>query len=102
MSGFGHSGPQRRVPQLRAGGAGGVRAVAHLRAARPGAVGLGPVVHGQPGRVLQQLAALLMAALLARKATGVGTDIDVSAVEAGVELIGPLMLDVAVNKRTHA
>lgn len=42
--------------------------------------------------------AALLTALLARKATGRGTDIDVSAVEAGVELLDAL--DVAVNKRT--
>jgi crotonobetainyl-CoA:carnitine CoA-transferase CaiB-like acyl-CoA transferase len=40
-----------------------------------------------------------MAALLARRRTGRGTDVDVSAVEAGVELVGPLLLDVAVNQR---
>ena len=45
--------PARRVPQLRPGGAGGERAVVHQRAARARAVGLGPVVHGQPGGVLQ-------------------------------------------------
>ena len=45
--------PARRVPQLRTGRAGGVRPVVHQRPARPGAVGLGPVVHGQPGGVLQ-------------------------------------------------
>ncbi len=45
--------PARRVPQLRPGGAGRQRAVLHQRAARPRAVGLGPVVHGQPGGVLQ-------------------------------------------------
>ena len=45
--------PARRVPQLRAGRAGGERAHLHQRPARPGAVGLGPLVHGQPGRLLQ-------------------------------------------------
>ena len=54
MSGFGHSGPVRRLPQLRPGRAGGVRAVAHQRAPRPRAVRMGPVVHGQPGGVLQR------------------------------------------------
>ena len=46
-------GPPRRVPQLRAGRPGGQRAVVHQRAPRPGAVGVGTVLHGQPGRLLQ-------------------------------------------------
>ncbi len=45
--------PARRVPQLRPGRPGRERAVLHQRPARAGAVGLGPVVHGQPGRLLQ-------------------------------------------------
>src|SRR5256885_964584 len=36
----------------------------------------------------------------ARNVSGQGTDIDVSAVEAGIELLGPLLLDVAVNGRS--
>ena len=45
--------PLRRLPQLRPGRPGRVRPLAHQRAARAGAVRLGAVVHGQPGRVLQ-------------------------------------------------
>jgi crotonobetainyl-CoA:carnitine CoA-transferase CaiB-like acyl-CoA transferase len=43
-------------------------------------------------------AALLMA-VLHRMVTGEGTEIDVSAVEAGVTLLGPDLLDVTVNGR---
>ena len=43
----------RQLPQLRAGGPGGLRPLAHQRPARPGAVRLGAVLHGQPGGVLQ-------------------------------------------------
>ena len=42
-----------RLPQLRPRGAGGERPVVHQRPAGPGALGLGLVLHGQPGRVLQ-------------------------------------------------
>ena len=44
-------------------------------------------------------AALLMA-VLHREETGEGTEIDVSAVEAGISLFGPVILDVNVNKRS--
>ncbi len=45
-------------------------------------------------------AAAILTAIYARNRTGTGTDIDISAVEAGIELIGPLMLDVSVNGRS--
>ena len=41
-------------------------------------------------------AALLMA-IYHRNLTGEGTEIDVSAVEAGINLLGPVLLDVTVN-----
>ena len=40
-----------------------------------------------------------MMAIYKRNETGMGGEIDVSAVEAGITLLGPIMLDVAVNKR---
>jgi len=43
-------------------------------------------------------AALLMA-IMQRNVTGMGTEIDISAVEAGISLLGPDLLDVAVNAR---
>ena len=99
MSGYGHSGPHADYrsygPVVQA-----VSGLSHI-SGLPGqrAVGLGPVVHGQPGRVLQRRRHCSLA-LYARDAPASGTDVDVSAVEAGVELLGPLLLDVAVNGRT--
>jgi crotonobetainyl-CoA:carnitine CoA-transferase CaiB-like acyl-CoA transferase len=39
-------------------------------------------------------------AIYHRNATGEGTEIDVSAIEAGINLLGPILLDVTVNGRT--
>ena len=45
-------------------------------------------------------AAALLTAIYRRNITGRGTDIDVSAIEVGVNLLGPLFLDVSANGRT--
>ena len=45
--------PVRRLPELRPGGPGCMRPVAHQRPAGARTVRLGTVVHGQPGRLLQ-------------------------------------------------
>jgi crotonobetainyl-CoA:carnitine CoA-transferase CaiB-like acyl-CoA transferase len=45
-------------------------------------------------------AAALLAAIYRRNITGRGTDIDVSAIEVGINLLGPLFLDVSANGRT--
>jgi crotonobetainyl-CoA:carnitine CoA-transferase CaiB-like acyl-CoA transferase len=44
--------------------------------------------------------AALLLALFRRNLTGRGTEIDVSAIEAGVNLVGPVLLDVTVNGRS--
>jgi crotonobetainyl-CoA:carnitine CoA-transferase CaiB-like acyl-CoA transferase len=44
-------------------------------------------------------AAVLMA-IYRRNQTGEGTEIDVSAVEVGTNLVGPVLLDVSINRRT--
>ncbi|MDX5359250.1 MAG: CoA transferase, partial [Rhodobacterales bacterium] len=44
-------------------------------------------------------AAALLTAIYHRNATGKGTEIDLSAVEAGITLLGPILLDVTVNGR---
>jgi crotonobetainyl-CoA:carnitine CoA-transferase CaiB-like acyl-CoA transferase len=98
MSGFGHSGPNAEYrsygPVVQA--ACGLSHISGLPGQMPSGWGLS---YMDNQAAYYNSSALLMA-LLARKATGVGTDVDVSAVEAGVELVGPLMLDVNVNKRT--
>jgi crotonobetainyl-CoA:carnitine CoA-transferase CaiB-like acyl-CoA transferase len=98
MSGFGHDGPYSRYR------------------------GYGPVVQafcglshisGLPGRepsgwglsYMDNMAAYynsigILMALFARNRTGRGTDVDVAAVEVGIELLGPTLLDVTVNKRS--
>jgi benzylsuccinate CoA-transferase BbsF subunit len=45
-------------------------------------------------------AAALLMAIYNRNLTGKGSEIDVSAVEAGVNLLGPILLEVAVNGRS--
>jgi crotonobetainyl-CoA:carnitine CoA-transferase CaiB-like acyl-CoA transferase len=45
-------------------------------------------------------AAALLAAIYRRNITGRGTEIDVSAIEVGINLLGPLFLDVSANGRT--
>jgi crotonobetainyl-CoA:carnitine CoA-transferase CaiB-like acyl-CoA transferase len=97
MSGFGHSGPNAEyrsygpVVQATCG-------LSHI-SGLPGKVPSGWGLSYMDNQAAYYNSSALLVALLARKATGLGTDVDVSAVEAGVELIGPLMLDVAVNKR---
>ncbi len=98
MSGFGHSGPHAHYrsygPVVQA--ACGLSHISGL----PGKVPSGWGLSYMDNQAAYYNSSALLVALLARQATGFGTDIDVSAVEAGVELIGPLLLDVAVNKRT--
>ena len=98
MSGFGHSGPYAEYrsygPVVQA--ACGLSHISGLPGREPSGWGLS---YMDNQAAYYNSSALLMA-VLARSVTGVGTDIDVSAVDAGVELIGPLMLDVGVNNRS--
>lgn len=97
MSGFGHSGPFAEYrsygPVVQA-----VCGLSHI-SGLPGREPSGWGLSYMDNQAAYYNASALMAALLARRRTGRGTDVDVSAVEAGVELVGPLLLDVAVNQR---
>ena len=97
MSGFGHSGPYADFrsygPVVQA--ACGLSHISGLPGREPSGWGLSYM----DNQAAYYNSAALMMAILARNATGVGTDIDVSAVEAGVELLGPVLLDVEVNGR---
>ena len=97
MSGYGHSGPYADFrsygPVVQA--ACGLSHISGLPGREPSGWGLSYM----DNQAAYYNSAALMMAILARNATGVGTDIDVSAVEAGVELLGPVLLDVEVNGR---
>jgi crotonobetainyl-CoA:carnitine CoA-transferase CaiB-like acyl-CoA transferase len=97
MSGYGHSGPHAEYrsygPVVQA--VSGLSHVSGLPGREPSGWGLS---YMDNQAAYYNSSALLMA-LLAKGRTGRGTDIDVSAVEAGVELLGPVLLDVAVNGR---
>lgn len=97
MSGFGHSGPHAHYrsygPVVQA--VSGLTHISGLPGEQPSGWGLS---YMDSQAAYYNSAALLMA-VFARDLTGRGTDIDVSAVEAGVEVLGPLLLDVAVNDR---
>ena len=98
MSGFGHSGPYANYrsygPVVQA--VCGLSHVSGLPGREPSGWGLS---YMDNQAAYYNSAAILMA-IFARNRTGTGTDIDVSAVEAGIELLGPVLLDVAVNHRT--
>ncbi len=96
MSGFGHSGPYAEYrsygPVVQA--VCGLSHISGLPGREPSGWGLS---YMDNQAAYYNASALLMAIYLAKRRTGRGTEIDVSAVEAGVELIGPMLLDVAVN-----
>jgi crotonobetainyl-CoA:carnitine CoA-transferase CaiB-like acyl-CoA transferase len=98
MSGFGHSGPYAEYrsygPVVQA-----VCGLSHI-SGLPGREPSGWGLSYMDNQAAYYNSMALLAGLLGRRLTGQGTDIDVSAVEAGLELIGPLLLDVAVNKRS--
>jgi crotonobetainyl-CoA:carnitine CoA-transferase CaiB-like acyl-CoA transferase len=97
MSGFGHSGPQAEYrsygPVVQA-----VCGLSHI-SGLPGREPSGWGLSYMDNQAAYYNSAGLLMALFARNRSGVGTDVDVSAVEVGIELIGPLLLDVAVNDR---
>lgn len=97
MSGYGHEGPH-----------------AHYRSYGPVVQAVSGLSHvsGLPGRepsgwglsYMDNMAAFyngigLMMAIYHRNSTGLGSEVDVSAVEAGIGLLGPLLLDVSLNGR---
>lgn len=97
MSGFGHSGPYHDFrsygPVVQA--ASGLSFVSGLPGREPSGWGFS---YMDNQAAYYNSAALLMA-IYQRNRTGRGTEIDVSAVEAGVHLMGPIMLEVAANGR---
>ncbi|HEX6393457.1 MAG TPA: CoA transferase [Acidimicrobiales bacterium] len=95
MSGYGHSGPHQHYrsygPVVQA--ASGLSYIAGLPGHEPSGWGLS---YMDNMAAYYNSAAILMA-LRNRRKTGLGTEIDVAAVEVGVSLIGPMLLDVTVN-----
>lgn len=98
MSGYGHSGPNAEYrsygPVVQA--VCGLSLISGLPGREPSGWGLSYM----DNQAAYYNAAAMLAAIFARMRTGIATDIDVSAVEAGIELIGPLMLEVTVNGRS--
>ncbi|WP_239334821.1 CaiB/BaiF CoA-transferase family protein [Frankia sp. CiP3] len=97
MSGFGQSGPHHSYrsygPVVQA--VSGLSFISGLPGREPSGWGLSYM----DNQAAYCNSAALLVAVLHRNATGKGTEIDVSAVEAGVCLLGPDLLDVAVNAR---
>ena len=98
MSGFGHSGPHAEYrsygPVVQA--VSGISHISGLPGREPSGWGLS---YMDNEAAFFNAAALLMA-IYNRNATGLGAEVDVSAVEAGISLLGPVLLDVAVNGRS--
>ncbi len=97
MSGFGQSGPHHTYrsygPVVQA--VSGLSFISGLPDREPSGWGLS---YMDNQAAYYNSAALLMA-IMHRNATGKGTEIDTSAVEVGVSLLGPDLLDVTVNAR---
>jgi crotonobetainyl-CoA:carnitine CoA-transferase CaiB-like acyl-CoA transferase len=97
MSGFGHSGPHTEYrsygPVVQA--VSGLSFVSGLPGREPSGWGLSYM----DNQAAYYNSAALMMAILHREMTGEGTLIDVSAVEVGINLLGPDMLDVTANGR---
>lgn len=98
MSGFGHSGPNAEYrsygPVVQA-----VCGLSHI-SGLPGREPSGWGLSYMDNQAAYYNAASILTAIYARNNTGIGTDIDISAVEAGIELIGPLMTEVAYKGRS--
>jgi len=97
MSGYGHSGPHAHFkafgPVVQA--VSGLTHISGLPGQEPSGWGLSYM--DKQGAFYN--AAALLTAILNRNRTGRGTEIDVAAVEAGINLLGPILLDVDVNGR---
>ncbi len=97
MSGFGHSGPYHHYrsygPVVQA--ACGLSFISGLPRRKPSGWGLSYM----DNQAAYYNSAALMMAIYQRNRTGEGTEIDVSAVEAGIHLCGPVMLEASVNGR---
>lgn len=97
MSGYGHSGPHAAYksygPVVQA--VSGLSNISGLPGEEPSGWGYSYM----DNEAAFFNAAALLAAIYDRNNTGKGTEIDVSAIELGVNLLGPLFLDVTVNGR---
>jgi crotonobetainyl-CoA:carnitine CoA-transferase CaiB-like acyl-CoA transferase len=97
MSGFGHSGPYADYrswgPAVQAFC--GLSGISGLPGREPSGWGLSYM----DNQAAYYNSIGILMAIFARNRGAGGTDLDVSAVEAGVELLGPILLDSAVNKR---
>jgi crotonobetainyl-CoA:carnitine CoA-transferase CaiB-like acyl-CoA transferase len=98
MSGFGHTGPHAEFksygPVVQA--VCGLSYISGLPGEEPSGWGLSYM----DNEAAFFNASALLTAIYHRNLTGVGAEIDVSAVEAGINLLGPILLDVAVNGRS--
>ncbi|MPV88454.1 CoA transferase [Georgenia ruanii] len=95
MSGFGHSGPHAHFksygPIVQA--VSGLSFISGLPGREPSGWGLSYM----DNQAAYYNSAALMMAILRRHKTGQGAEVDVSATEVGISMIGPDMLDVSVN-----
>lgn len=98
MSGFGHTGPHAEFksygPVVQA--VCGLSYISGLPGEEPSGWGLSYM----DNEAAFFNASALLTAIYHRNNTGRGAEIDVSAVEAGINLLGPILLDVAVNGRS--
>jgi crotonobetainyl-CoA:carnitine CoA-transferase CaiB-like acyl-CoA transferase len=96
MSGFGHPGPHAHFksygPIVQA--VSGLSFISGLPGREPSGWGLSYM----DNQAAYYNSAALMMAILRRNSTGKGAEVDVSAVEVGISMIGPDLLDVSVNK----
>src|SRR3954469_9849893 len=98
MSGFGHTGPHAEYrsygPVVQA-----VSGLSHI-SGLPGQEPSGWGLSYMDNEAAFFNASALLTAIYHRNLTGEGAEIDVSAVEAGINLLGPILLDVTVNGRS--
>ncbi len=98
MSGFGHSGPDMEYrsfgPVVQA-----VSGISHI-SGLPGEEPSGWGLSYMDNQAAYYNSAALLMAILTRNRTGKGTEIDVSAVEVGISLLGSVMLEVSANSRS--
>jgi len=98
MSGFGHTGPHAEHrsygPIVQA--VCGLSYISGLPGEEPSGWGLSYM----DNEAAFFNASALLTAIYHRNDTGEGAEIDVSAVEAGINLLGPILLDVTVNGRS--
>jgi crotonobetainyl-CoA:carnitine CoA-transferase CaiB-like acyl-CoA transferase len=98
MSGFGHSGPHAEYrsygPVVQA--VSGLSYISGLPGREPSGWGLSYM----DNQAAYYNSAAILFAIYRRNITGKGTEIDVSALEVGINLVGPVLLDLTVNHHT--